>query len=163
MKTPKGHFEINWPLFQPKSWVSIGYAQCCVTQMDPSLYLLLSWTLDLNFKQLSGNWHNPIVIGSAIYFLLFEWWVSHALFLSVSFFIHEEIKSSKDFPPFRLWLKDYGCLLTECTKFKGQLITKCFFVCHRLDQNTNEIFSRISALASKNRLNQKLYYTEYVI
>ena len=23
----------------------------------------------------------------------------------------------KRFPPFRLWLKDYGCLLTECTKF----------------------------------------------
>ena len=70
----------------------------CLSNGSLSLYLLLSWTLDLNFKQLSGNWHNPIVIGSAIYFLLFEWWVSHALFLSVSYFIHEAIKSSKDFP-----------------------------------------------------------------
>ena len=30
------------------------------------------------------------------------------------------------------------------------------FWCHHLDQNTNEIFSKISALASKKRLNQKL-------
>ena len=29
------------------------------------------------------------------------------------------------------------------------------FWCHRLDKNTNEIFSGISALASKKRLNQK--------
>ena len=39
---------------------------------------------------------------------------------------------------------------------------KMSFGCQRLDQNTNEIFSRISALASKKRLNQKLYYTNYV-
>ena len=29
------------------------------------------------------------------------------------------------------------------------------FWCHRLDKNTNEIFSKISALASKKRSNQK--------
>ena len=29
------------------------------------------------------------------------------------------------------------------------------FWCHRLDQNTNKIFSKISALASKKMLNQK--------
>ena len=40
---------------------------------------------------------------------------------------------------------------------KGQLISKC-----RLDQNINEIFSKISALTSKKRLNQKLYYTNHV-
>ena len=34
--------------------------------------------------------------------------------------------------------------------------------CRRFDQKTNEIFVRISALASKKRLNQKLYYTNYV-
>jgi hypothetical protein len=32
---------------------------------------------------------------------------------------------------------------------------KMSFWCHRLDQNTNLIFSRISALASKKRSNQK--------
>ena len=37
------------------------------------------------------------------------------------------------------------------------------FGCHRFDQKINEIFLRISALASKKRLNQKLYYTKYVI
>ena len=36
------------------------------------------------------------------------------------------------------------------------------FWCHRLDKKNNEIFSRISALASKKGLNQKLYYTNYV-
>ena len=41
--------------------------------------------------------------------------------------------------------------------FKGQLI----FWCH-LDQKTNEIILRISALASKERLNQKLYDNKYV-
>ena len=44
---------------------------------------------------------------------------------------------------------------------KGQLISKCLG-CHRLDQNTNENFSRISALAYKKRSNQKLYYINYV-
>ena len=39
---------------------------------------------------------------------------------------------------------------------------KISFWCHRLDKNTNEIFSKISALASKKRLNKKLYYTNYV-
>ena len=35
------------------------------------------------------------------------------------------------------------------------------FWCHHLDQNINEIFSRISALASKKRSNQKIraFYT----
>ena len=45
---------------------------------------------------------------------------------------------------------------------KGQLCNfKMLFWCHRLDQNTNEIFCRISALASKKRSNQKraLYAT----
>ena len=35
------------------------------------------------------------------------------------------------------------------------------FWCHRLDQNTNEKFSRISALASKTRSNQKNKGTFY--
>ena len=35
------------------------------------------------------------------------------------------------------------------------------FWCHRLDQNTNEIFSRISALASKKISNQKNKDTLY--
>ena len=41
------------------------------------------------------------------------------------------------------------------TQFKGQLIYKMSFWCHRFDQNTNQIFLRISALASKERSNQK--------
>ena len=46
---------------------------------------------------------------------------------------------------------------------KGQLCNfKMSFGCHCLDQKTNEIFSRISALASKKCLNQKLYNTNYV-
>ena len=36
------------------------------------------------------------------------------------------------------------------------------FGCHHFDQKTNEIFLRISALASKKRLNQTLYYSKYV-
>ena len=46
---------------------------------------------------------------------------------------------------------------------KDQLISKCSFWCHDLDQNTNENFSSISALASKKRSNQKkikaIYFT----
>ena len=44
-------------------------------------------------------------------------------------------------------------------KPKDQLISKW---CHRLDKDTNEIFSKISALASKKGSNQKikaLYHT----
>ena len=37
------------------------------------------------------------------------------------------------------------------------------FGCHRFDQKTNEIFfKRISARASKKKLNQNLYHTNYV-
>ena len=36
------------------------------------------------------------------------------------------------------------------------------FGCHCFDQKTNKIFLRISALAYKKRLKQKLYYTKYV-
>ena len=46
-------------------------------------------------------------------------------------------------------------------KTKGQLISKCLW-CHRLDKKNDDIFSRISALASKKWLNQKLYYTNYI-
>ena len=36
---------------------------------------------------------------------------------------------------------------------KGQLISKCSFgTCHQIDQKTNEIFVRISALASKGEI-----------
>ena len=35
-------------------------------------------------------------------------------------------------------------------------------ILHYFDKNTNEIFSKISALASKKGLSQKLYYTKYV-
>ena len=38
---------------------------------------------------------------------------------------------------------------------------KMSFWCHLLDQNTNEIFSRISALPSKKMLNQKNKGTLY--
>ena len=38
---------------------------------------------------------------------------------------------------------------------------KLSFWCHRLDQNTNEFFSRISALASKKSSNQKNKGTLY--
>ena len=44
---------------------------------------------------------------------------------------------------------------------KGQLISKCLFGVI-VGTKKNEIFSRISALASKKWLNQKLYYTNYV-
>ena len=36
------------------------------------------------------------------------------------------------------------------------------FGCHCFDQKANEIFLRISALASNKRLNQKLYLKNYV-
>jgi len=45
---------------------------------------------------------------------------------------------------------------------KGQLISKCPLGVIVFDQKTNEIFLRISALAYKKRLNQKLYYYKYV-
>ena len=44
---------------------------------------------------------------------------------------------------------------SENTKVLKVSYFKMFFWCHRLDQNTNENFSRISALASKKKLNQK--------
>ena len=39
---------------------------------------------------------------------------------------------------------------------------KMSFRCHCFDQKDNEISLRISALASKKRLNQKMYYIKYV-
>ena len=50
----------------------------------------------------------------------------------------------------------YGFLLF-CLRsvLKGQLNSKCLFWCHRLDQNTNEKTSQISALAPKEWSNQK--------
>ena len=45
---------------------------------------------------------------------------------------------------------------------KGQLISKCPLGVIVSTKKTNEIFLRISALASKKRLNQKMYYTKYV-
>ena len=39
--------------------------------------------------------------------------------------------------------------------FKGQLISKCPFCCLQISPKINEIFVRISALASKKRSNQK--------
>ena len=45
---------------------------------------------------------------------------------------------------------------------KGQLISKCLYGVIVSPQKTNESFMRISALAFRKRLNQKLYYTNYV-
>ena len=45
--------------------------------------------------------------------------------------------------------------MTEGSDYKGQLISKMSFWGHRFHQKTNEIFLRISALASKERSNQK--------
>ena len=39
---------------------------------------------------------------------------------------------------------------------KGQLISKCPFGVFKSPKKTNEIFSRISALASKKKSNQKI-------
>ena len=50
---------------------------------------------------------------------------------------------------------------THLSTSKGQLISKCPFWCHGVDQNTNEFFSRISALASKKMSNQKYKGTLY--
>ena len=44
---------------------------------------------------------------------------------------------------------------------KGQLISKCPFSVYKSHQKTNEILSRISALASKKRSNQKNKLTLY--
>ena len=52
-----------------------------------------------------------------------------------------------------VWTSIYFVLLN----LKGQLISICMsFWCHCLDQNTNEILLRISALASKKSLYQKV-------
>jgi hypothetical protein len=48
-----------------------------------------------------------------------------------------------------------GISLIKVSYFKMSFWCDCF------DQKTNKIFLRISALASKKRLNQKLYYTKY--
>ena len=49
------------------------------------------------------------------------------------------------------------------TKPKGGLLLYvCMFSTADLDQNTNEIFLRISALASKKRLNQKKIKALYI-
>ena len=54
------------------------------------------------------------------------------------------------------------CLLKFVSHTKGQSISKCLLGAIVSTKKTNEIFLRISALASKKRLNQKLYYTKYV-
>ena len=46
-------------------------------------------------------------------------------------------------------------LALELIHFKCQCQFEMSFCCHQIDQKTNEIFERISALASKMRLNQK--------
>ena len=45
---------------------------------------------------------------------------------------------------------------------KGQLISKCLFGAIVSTKKNKEIFLRISALASRKRLNQNLYHTNYV-
>ena len=52
--------------------------------------------------------------------------------------------------------------LSENYNDKRSVDFKMSFGCHRFDQKANEFFLRISALASKKRLNQKLYYYKYV-
>ena len=48
-----------------------------------------------------------------------------------------------------------GDVLCEIQTDKGQLISKCPYVVFKSTKKTNEIFVKISALASKKRLNQK--------
>ena len=48
-----------------------------------------------------------------------------------------------------------GDVLCEIQTDKGQLILKCPLVVCKSTKKTNEIFVRISALASKTRSNQK--------
>ena len=45
---------------------------------------------------------------------------------------------------------------------KGQLISKGLFVCHCLDQKSNEMFLKISALAFKKSSTQKTLLYNYV-
>ena len=45
--------------------------------------------------------------------------------------------------------------LTKCDICKGQLISKCPFGVFKSPKKTKEMFSMISALASKKRSNQK--------
>ena len=45
---------------------------------------------------------------------------------------------------------------------KDQFISKYLYGVIVWTKKSNEIFSRISALAFKKRLNQKLYYTKYL-
>ena len=62
-------------------------------------------------------------------------------------------------------LSDVGTFLESSvagnSSGKGQLILKCPFGCLQIDQKTNEIFVRISALASKKRSNPKTNGTLY--
>ena len=51
--------------------------------------------------------------------------------------------------------------LTDNVIIKGQLISKCLFGVFRSTKKTNQIFVRISALASKRRSNQKSKGTLY--
>ena len=53
-------------------------------------------------------------------------------------------------------------LTNENLLTKGQLISKSPFWGHRFDQNTNEMFTRISALASRKWSNQTNKDTLYV-
>ena len=50
----------------------------------------------------------------------------------------------------------------KIVSLKGQLISKCLLGDIVSTKKTKEFFLRISALASKMRLNQKLYNTKYV-
>ena len=55
---------------------------------------------------------------------------------------------------------DKNCVL-EIVFWWRSVNFKTSFWCHRLDQNTNAIFLRISALATKKRLNKKKIKTLY--
>ena len=85
-----------------------------------------------------------------------------------------ELLSSKDNQSFICWTgegwefkmvePDEVCMIFSfigCSPIKGQLISKCPFGVFKSSKKTNEIFSRISALASKKRSNQKNKRTLY--
>ena len=166
MKSPKFAFEINWPLVGIIKNIFIsGRAYC------PNIYIVprqvesfvITWT-----ESLAPN--PPITKATSELAKVnkqdatkkrgFKACILYAFSYG---FLSELAKNQSYFMTsrFTFWVSS-TCFINQTVIkkeiTKGQLISKC----HHFDQKTNEIFLRISALASKERLNQKLYYTNYV-
>ena len=113
-----------------------------------SVPLVFNWTkLHKYWNYLLQNWYFKSLESLSSYFDFTFVFLFYLDFFSISCFCLIQLRSYSGFLPNFYSLPE------------GQLISKCLL---GFDQKTNENVLRISALASKKRLNQQFYHTKYV-